>query len=67
MDTEPPWVKDGWYQSRRIVEQWKFDCFELDGPVKVTVGAIAEPSSINTKQQQKSWTWNERDLWNGKC
>ena len=53
MDMEPSRVKDGWYQTKIIVEQRKFDGLETDGPVKVTVGAIAKPSPIDGKYQQK--------------
>ena len=40
--------------SRRwVVSNKKVDGLEINGPVKGTVGAIDEPSPINTKQQRE--------------
>ena len=36
-----------------MVSNEKVDVLEIDGPVKVTVGAIDQPSPINAKQQQE--------------
>ena len=37
------------------------DGLELDGTVEVTVDAIAKPSPINAKEQQKSETYYYHD------
>ena len=36
---------------------------ETDGPAKVTVGAIAKPSPIDGKYQQKNWNLNRIYQW----
>ena len=35
----------------------------MDGPVKLTVGAIAKPSPIDDKYQQKNWNLNRIYQW----